>query len=556
MSGWTFHTPVIVNRTDSVPALIDSGSNTFALINNSTARRLHLERLPIEPRMLQGVASDLMLSEVVKFDLDVAGSVTYDGFAYVVPGQAEDLILGTPWIEKENATLAPDGSYMEIVRPPQRYVVRPIEWYNSAPRPAGLYGAAMAALARRDRKQQRVNGSEPKVFAASMKDIEKALRVKSKTDPKTKVPAHYWDFLNAFEEPDDGQPPPHRDGIDMEIVLEKDASGKDKQPPWGPLYSMSRDELLVLRKTLLEHLDKGYIRASQSAAAAPVLFAKKPGGGLRFCVDYRGINAITVKDRYPLPLIHETLRQIAQAKWITKLDVRTAFHRIRVKAGDEWKTAFNTRYGLFEWQVVPFGLSNGPAVFQRYVNWTLREFLDDFVSAYIDDVLIYTNGSLDEHRTHVRKVLAKLSGAGLPLDVDKCEFETKKTKYLGFIIEVGQGVSMDPAKIEAITSWEAPKTVKGVRSFLGFANFYRVFIPDFSSLSAPLNALTGKDVPFQWGEQEQTAFEELKKRFVSGGLLAGWDPDEEDTVVETDASGYGVGGPTYAKGTTRGFLLS
>ena len=133
--------------------------------------------------------------------------------------------------------------------------------------------------------------------------------------------------------------------------------------PWGPLYNMSRDELLVLRKTLTELLDKGFIRVSHSPAAAPVLFVRKPSRGLRFCVDYRGLNKLTKKDRYPLPLIYETLRNIGKAKWFTKLDVAAAFHKIRIAEGEEWKTAFRTRYGLYEWLVTPFGLANAPSTF-------------------------------------------------------------------------------------------------------------------------------------------------------------------------------------------------
>ena len=156
---------------------------------------------------------------------------------------------------------------------------------------------------------------------------------------------------------------------------------------------MSRDELLVLRKSLTELLNKKFIRLSKSPAGAPVLFAKKPGGGLRFCVDYRALNAITRKDRYPIPLIRETLSSISKARWLTKLDVSAAFHKIRLAKGEEWKTAFRTRYGLYEWMVTPFGLTGAPATFQRYINWALREYLDDFCTAYIDDILIYTSGT-------------------------------------------------------------------------------------------------------------------------------------------------------------------
>ncbi|KAI0991377.1 hypothetical protein K3495_g16810, partial [Podosphaera aphanis] len=148
---------------------------------------------------------------------------------------------------------------------------------------------------------------------------------------------------------------------------------------------------------------------------------KKPGGGLRFCVDYRALNSISKADRYPLPLIKETLARLSKAKWFTKLDVRAAFHKLRIKEGNEWKTAFSTRFGLFEWLVMPFGLNGAPASFQRYINETLRDHLDDFYSAYVDDVLIYTDGDLAEHNKHVNLVLEKLQKAGLGLDIDKCE---------------------------------------------------------------------------------------------------------------------------------------
>jgi hypothetical protein len=278
------------------------------------------------------------------------------------------------------------------------------------------------------------------VFTASMADINKALRKKSKTDPTKVLDSFYHPWLLLFDDKEANKLPPLRSaGIDHAIELEK-VDGKEPTVPWGPLYNMPRDELLVLRKTLTSLLDKGFIRVSNSPAAAPVLFAKKPSGGLRFCCDYRGLNRLTKKDRYPLPLIYETLRSIGKANWFTKLDVAAAFHKIRVAKGDEWKTAFRTRYGLYEWLVTPFGLANAPSTFQKYINWTLRDFLDEFCSAYVDDILIYTSGGLKAHRSHVTQVLQRLQDAGLQLDIDKCEFEVKSTKYLGFIIEAGKGV--------------------------------------------------------------------------------------------------------------------
>ena len=195
--------------------------------------------------------------------------------------------------------------------------------------------------------------------------------------------------INVFNRQDAKTLPPHRNGIDHEINFVEEKTNDDVHAM--PLYQMSKDQLLVLRKTLTELLDNGFIQVSNLPAAAPVIFVKKSGGGLWFCVDYRWLNEISRKDSYLILRIDETLRTIATAKYISKVDVISIFHRIRVKDGDEWKTAFNTRFGLYEWLVTPFGLTSTPATFQRYINWVLRDELDICCSAYIDDVVIYND---------------------------------------------------------------------------------------------------------------------------------------------------------------------
>ncbi|KAM4054422.1 reverse transcriptase (RNA-dependent DNA polymerase) [Hirsutella rhossiliensis] len=254
-------------------------------------------------------------------------------------------------------------------------------------------------------------------------------------------------------------------------------------------------------------------REELSAAAAPVLFVRKPNGGLRFCCDYRALN------------------NLAKAKWFTKLDVVAAFHKIRMAPGHEGKTAFRTRFGLYEWLVCPFGLSGAPASFQRYMNSVLREWLDDFVTAYLDDVLIYSSGSKADHEAKVRRVLQALADAGLHLDPAKCE----------------KGIACDPEKQRAIREWEAPTTVKGVRSFLGFANYYRIFIPDYAKITQSLDALLKKGTAFHWGRAENEAFQELKRRFCESPVLKQWDPSLP-TFLETDCSGYALGGVLSQEG--------
>ena len=517
--------------------LIDTGCTTYGMVSEQFVQKHQLERVSIPPRKVDDYTgeTDNLITEVARFSLDVGGIGQPVAWAYIAPrlSPGTDLILGLSWMEHQQAYIDPNGPKLCFKN---GVVVNRME---SQPQmdiqPIGAN--AFALWNRQKRKDNRIQ-----VFAASMKDIEKALRPKVPTDPRTKLPPQYHEFLPVFDRSEADKQPPHRGpDIDHKIELNKNADGTTPEPPWGPLYNMSRDELLVLRKTLTELLEKNFIRVSNSPAAAPVLLVKKPGGGLRFCVDYRALNAITKKDRYPLPLINETLERVGKARWFTKLDVIAAFHKIRIAAGDEWLTAFRTRFGLFEWLVTPFGLANAPSTFQRYVNWVLRDFLDEFTSAYLDDILVFTDGTLSEHQGHVRKVLGRLQEAGLQIDIDKCEFEVKSTKYLGFIIEAGKGVSMDPAKVEAIMNWAAPTTVKGVRSFLGFANFYRRFIRNYSELTVPLTALTQKDKPFIWDDKCEESFQQLKRMFTTAPILMQFNPDRE-TVVETDSSGWATGG--------------
>ncbi len=546
MDGNPFYINFGINGTHYTKALVDSGCLCFATISLSLARRLHLPRISITPRDLAQVNVTVKgaIREVAYADTDIDGHKLSRVFFYIIPNQEDDIILGRPWMNAEEVTIFP--SQGELTIGTSGLVVKERSQAGEMTFPISQQmSSVFRALVQEARKAQASQAHDPtepvQVFAASLKDIEKALAPKKHTDPRQKLPQHYHEFLPLFDRNAADRLPPPRPGIDHEIPLEKGEGGQEKPLPWGPLYGMSREELIVLRKTLTELLDKNFIRASSSSASAPVLFVRKPGGGLRFCVDYRGLNAITRKDRYPLPLINETLRSLSKAKWFTKLDVISAFHKIRIKEGDEWKTAFRTRYGLFEWLVTPFGLTGAPATFQRYINRTLQEYLDEFCSAYIDDVLIYSSGSLSDHRKKVRKVLQRLQEAGLQIDIDKCDFEVKSVKYLGFIVEAGKGIRVDPEKIRAVEQWEQPKTVKGVRGFVGFANYYREFVPDFSTVAMPLTALTKKDTPFIWSDQCEEAFKRLKALLISAPILAQWDPDRK-TVVETDSSGYAVGG--------------
>lgn len=368
--------------------------------------------------------------------------------------------------------------------------------------------------------------------ALSASDVEVFMNGKDKDQAPSKLPAEYSDWKEVFSRRAADELPPHRPNIDMEIKLKDDA-----QPPFKRPYPMSNAENDVVKKWIDEQLEKGNIQKSNSPAASPVIIVKKPGGGLRVCIDYRALNAITVKSRYPIPLMQDTLNRISGKKWFTKLDVIAAFNRVRIAQGHEWKTAFTTRYGQFECLVMPFGLCNAPGTFQSYVNDSVREFLDDFVSAYIDDLLIFSD-TLEEHKVHVASVLEKMAKAGLQLDIDKCEFHVQETKYLGLIIGK-DGIRMDPEKVRAIQEWQTPQKPNDILAFLGFAGFYRRFVKNFSRIVSPMVALTKtkNPPPWLWTEECQRAFEGLKKAFSEAPILAMFEPGLE-TVLETDASDF------------------
>lgn len=534
-----------INGIHYTYGLIDDGCHCYATISNHLANKLKLPRIKIIPRGLSQVnmVDEEAISEVTYFCADIDGHKQSRVYCYIIPEQTEDVIIGLPWIRSEDMVLRPSKNRMKIkstgtlvrFRNPQEPSVAGGPIYN-------ISANAFTTIARRARLTR---SHSTHIFTSSIQDIEKALHKfnKPSTDPMTKLPPHFRHQLECFKKEIADKLPPHRPNVDHAIPTEAN------EIPWGPLYHMSKEELLVLRKTLTELLDKGFIRVSSSSAGAPVLFVRKPGGGLRFCVDYRRLNEITKKDRTPLPLITETLRQLSKAAWFTKLDVNAAFYKIRVKEGDEWKTAFRTRYGLYEWLVTPFGLTGAPATFQKYINWVLREYLDNFVTAYIDDILIYSSGSIEDHRSKVNGVLDRLKVAGLTLDIDKCEFEQKRVKYLGYVVDTEQGIMVDPDKVKAIQEWEPPTSVRGVRGFLGFANYYREFIPSFAEISRPMNALTKKEAVFDFSDICIQAFQTLKDLLIHAPVLIAFDPDRE-TRVEADSSGYSIGGQLCQKDAT------
>jgi len=347
------------------------------------------------------------------------------------------------------------------------------------------------------------------------------------------VPQEYRDYADVFSKAKASELPPHHD-YNLKIDLEEGTS-----PPLGTLYSLSLVELSTLRIFIDKNLNTGFIRPTTSSHAALVLFVKKKDGSLRLCVDFRGLNKITKKDRYPLTLISDLLDSPSRAKIYSKINLRHAYHLVQIALGDEWKTAFRMRYGSYKWLVMPFGLTNAPAAFQWFVNTIFADMLDVCVIVYLDDILIYSK-DMESHQHHVQEVLHRLRLHGLFAKPEKCEFHSDSVEYLGYHLSP-EGLTMSPDKIQTISDWPEPRKVKDIQSFLGFANFYCRFIFNYSDIVVPLTWLTRKDAPWNFSEDCRHSFNALKHAFTTAPILTHFIPDTP-IIMETDASDYAVAG--------------
>jgi hypothetical protein len=346
------------------------------------------------------------------------------------------------------------------------------------------------------------------------------------------IPPEYSDFSDVFDEKEADVLPPHRPYNHRIPLID------GHNIPSGPIYSLSVTEQAEPKKYIEKMLRQGYIRPSESSFASPILFVKKKDGSLRLCVDYRRLNSITVKNKYPLPLINDMLDQLRDCSWFTSIDLRGAYNLLRIAEGEEHKTAFRTRLGLYKYMVMPFGLTNAPATFQHLMNDIFRDMLDVCVIIYLDDILIFSQNR-ESHVEHVREVLRRLREYKLYAKLEKCKFSVDRVGFLGYTI-TPNGVEMDAEKAASIRSWPEPKNLKELRGFLGFINFYRRFIKDFSKIATPLHNLTKKDAEYVFGKAEIESFESLKDSVSSAPILRHFDPSDP-IIVETNASDFALG---------------
>ncbi|GBG90119.1 hypothetical protein CBR_g50212 [Chara braunii] len=301
--------------------------------------------------------------------------------------------------------------------------------------------------------------------------------------------------------------------------------------PKGMIYRMAPAELDELRRQLKELTEKGWIRVSTSPYGSPVLFVPKKRGTLRMCIDYRGLNAITVKNAEPLPRIDDLLDRVQGCKYYSKIDLKSGYHQMAIRPEDQHKTTFQTRYDLYEFVVMPFGLCNAPGTFQRAMNRIFHDHLDKFVVVYLDDILIFSK-SAEEHAQHVETVLSLLRQHKYKVDLEKCEFGRTKILYLSHEVSA-EGIRPKDAKVASIRDWPRPQTVTEVRSFLGMCGYYRNFVKNYFTIASPLTDLTRLDTPWDWSDECEGAL-------MNHEVLMVPDP-QKPFIVTTDASQYGIG---------------
>lgn len=439
---------------------------------------------------------------------------------YVFPIAGYDAILGKPWLYRHNPDINWREQIVEIHFDNNSVVLRKDSLSPLTP-PMLEDPSAVLLNARQARKSK-------EIFAVTVVSEDKNPTTVVYPEPIQKL---IESFKSVFPEELTELPP--------ERAIEHTIETVEGNPVVKPTYRMSPKELSELKRQIDSLLSQGFIQASSSPWAAPALFARKKDGTLRLCTDYRGLNSVTIKNRYPIPRIDEILDSLQGSEIFSKIDLRQGYYQIRIRESDVPKTAFRTHFGHFEYRVMPFGLSNAPATFMQLMHSIFHDLLNKYVTIYLDDILIFSK-SLNDHYNHLHEVLKRLKENRLYAKMSKCHFCVDQIEFLGHVISK-DGISVDPQKVRAITEIKRPTKLSELQSFLGLVGYYRRFIANFSSIAQPLTNLTKKDTPFCWLHQQETAFEALKAKVTTAPVLKL--PDfSKPFVVTTDASAVAVAG--------------
>jgi hypothetical protein len=475
-----FHIRVVSKHT-KIDTLFDIGSQTN-LISEETIKKIKLETIPHpKPYPLGWICDNAKLQVTRRCKLRCAITTNFidEVELDVIPLDICGIVLGSPYLYDRKAIFHHHENKYHLFKYGVEYIVR------SHTKKMNL------SLINARQMKRLVNASKNCVLL--MIKPKEDIETKAFQGCDTKLKSNLFEVVNQYDEmfkEPKGLPP--KRGIQHEIPLQQDSP----LPNIG-MYRMSIMENYEIKKQIQEFLDKGVIVPSSLPCGSPIVLVPKKDGTWCMCVDFKALNKITLKNRYPLPRIDDLLDQLKDAKYFTKLDLRNRYHQIRIVEGDTWKNAFKTKQAFFEWMVLPFGLCNTPTTFMRVMNDVLRPFMDDCVIVYLDDILIFSK-SHEENVEHVKQVLDVLRKEQLFLKLSKCEFGKTSLIYLGHIVGGGK-LKIDPSKVKVILEWSRPINVIEVRSFLGEAQYWRKFIANFSSIAAPLHAVTSVKKVFQWG---------------------------------------------------------
>ena len=541
-------------QTTQTSCLVDSGaSRNFldATFLNNLLPDESIKLFNIKNRVRQADGQLSLSTTSISTPFNVNGFSDYGTFV-VTNLPNTDVILGKPWLSKHNPNIdwrhhvitMHDGTTIRAQsttsRPPTLHLLNATRMTRLLRKHAQLENVYVCCVRTTSDPESDFNqsSSSPGLIDLCQQAYYEIDELTSDQDAAWTQALHQilCDHVEIVKPPT-SLPPERKWDHSIELL-------PDAKPPKQKCYRMSPAETADLEKQIKQMLNNGWIRPSTSPFGAPVLMVKKKNGEYRACIDYRQLNALTKKNVYPIPRIDEMIDNLQGASCFSSLDLYKGYHQCRLKSTDGTieRTAFKTRWGLFEYLVLPFGLCNAPATFMAMMNDVLRPYLDKFVLCYLDDILIYSKNP-DEHLKHIRLVLDALSRHQLHLQLKKCSFGKTQVLFLGHIISA-QGVSVDPKKIEAVQQWPVPTNLKEIRAFLGFTNYYRRFVRNYSKIAAPILALTKttSEDAGQWNAAAQKAFEDLKAALTSAPtLVLPRIGTNERFTLYTDASGFAIG---------------
>lgn len=525
---------VLEGTFNGIPARVLKDDGCTSNVVSKEFAEAHQESLTLTPVLVDvnhskqdahEIATEMIANGTVRI-----GSYSYSG-NWIVADCRYDVLLGLPWhteeapcIDYEGRTIALKGTVL-CASPVPRF---------SPLRVNSLAVKRFRRLLRRPKQGfevfhvMQISSSQLSARRPLPGPKSELLR---HDDPELRALLH--EYESVFQEDLPDGLPPKRD-VDHAIDILPDC-----KPPHRPLYQLSPAELVAAREYVDKLLRSGKIRPSRSPYGSPLFFVKEPGRALRGVVDYRGLNRITKRNNAPLPRCDEMYDRLGKARFFSKLDLKTGFHQIRLRPSDIEKTAFNSKYGQFEYLVMPMGLCNAPATFQSLMNRIFHDCIDRFLVVYIDDILIYSN-TKEEHLQHIRAVLERLRQHELYASPKKCTFMNTETEFLGLLVG-RDGIRVHPNKVEVIENWPRPINLTELRSFLGLVQFFRRFIPNFSARAAPLSAFLQKRSGVRsWDESAQAAFGDLKSALTTAPILV--PPDwARPFRVHIDASQHALG---------------